>query len=283
MLQQRGHTVAHLVRGNGSVSNGITAFRWAPEKNEIDAKAIEWADVIVNLSGAPVADKRWSDERKKLIVSSRVQGLELFAKAIHAAAKKPKALVSASAVGFYGMLTSEKIFSETDLPSEDFFGQCCSQWEQAADLCTAENLRVVKLRIGVVLAKDGGALPKLAGPVKWFVGSPLGTGKQWMPWIHIEDLCAMFCKAIEDEQMSGVYNAAGKQHTTNTELTKAIGKQIGRPVFLPPVPEFLLKIALGEMSGIVTKGSRINVEKIERAGFVFKYDKLENALQNLLG
>lgn len=279
LLQKQGHEPAYLVRTPGK--KNIRTFSWSPDRGEIDGEAIEWADVIVNLSGAPVADKRWTGSRKKIIVSSRVDGLQLLADTIAKSAKKPKALISASAVGIYGMITSEKIFSETDPPATDFFGDCCRQWEAAADLSAASGLRIVKLRIGVVLARDGGALPKLSGPVRWFIGSPLGSGKQYVPWIHIEDLCGIFLKAIEDETMQGVYNAAGTEHATNKQLTKAIGKQLGRPVFLPAVPAFILKIILGEMAGIVTEGSRISADKIQQSRFQFKYSQLEKALQNL--
>ncbi|HET6990839.1 MAG TPA: DUF1731 domain-containing protein, partial [Bacteroidia bacterium] len=145
-----------------------------------------------------------------------------------------------------------------------------------------QHLRVVKLRIGVVLAKEGGALPKLSAPVKWFVGSPLASGKQWMPWIHIDDLAALFLRAIEDEKLSGVYNAVSGQHTSNKEFVKTIGKTIGRPVFFPRVPKFILKMMLGEMSGIVTEGSRVSNEKIRRTGFSFNYNDLSLALKDIL-
>lgn len=281
LLLEKGHAVAHLGRGKGNNSQ-VTYFRWNPEQNELDTAATEWADLVVNLAGAPVADKRWTEARKKTIIDSRVKGLRLMADAIKKQVKKPVALISASAVGIYGITTNEKIYSETDLPAADFFGDCCRQWETAADLFEEMQIRTVKLRIGVVLAKDGGALPKLAGPVKWGIGSPLGSGKQWIPWIHIDDLCAMFIKAIEDESLAGAYNAVGSQHTTNRMFVKAIGKTLKRPVFMPAVPAFALKLLLGEMAGIVTEGSRISNEKIRKTGFQFQYEKLEDALNNLL-
>ncbi|MEO5643516.1 MAG: TIGR01777 family oxidoreductase [Bacteroidia bacterium] len=282
LLLSKGYTVAHLGRKK-SADATVKQFTWDPSKEILEAGAISWADAIIHLAGASVSEGRWTEKRKNEIIDSRVKGAQLLAKAIRQEHSKAKVFISASAVGWYGMITSEKIFTETDSPANDFFGTVCLKWENAADLVEETGLRTVKLRIGVVLAKDGGALPKLAAPVKWFVGSPLGSGKQWMPWIHIDDLCALFVKAVEDEQMSGAYNAVAPNPVTNKEFVKTIGKVLHRPVFLPPVPGFALKLALGEMAQIVTEGSRVSNEKIRKAGFTFRYNELQPALENLLG
>lgn len=281
LLLSKGHAVAHLGRKK---SKGATVrqFTWDPSNGTIETGAVAWADTIIHLAGASVSKGRWTEERKAEIIDSRVKGAQLIAKAILQEQSKAKVFISASAVGWYGMITSEKIFTETDLPSTDFFGEVCLKWENAADLVEEAGLRTVKIRIGIVLAKEGGALPKLAAPVKWFVGSPLGSGKQWMPWIHIDDLCALFLKALEDESMSGPYNAVGTHPVTNKEFVKTIGNVLHRPVFFPPVPKFALKIFLGEMANIVTEGSRVSNDKIVKTGFVFKYNSLEVALSNLL-
>jgi uncharacterized protein (TIGR01777 family) len=276
-----GHEVAHLGRKKNP-ENRVKQFRWDIEKNEIDAEAIQWADAVVHLAGANVAEGKWTAKRKVEIINSRVKSTALLLETIRKNKNSIRAIASASAVGWYGMITSEKIFSEEDPAATDFFGECCRLWEAAVDKLESENCRVVKLRIGVVLAKEGGALPKLVRPVKWFVGSPLGSGKQWMPWIHIDDLCALFLKALEDEQMSGSYNAVTSQDATNKMFVKATGKILHRPVFLPPVPEFLLRLFLGEMAGIVTKGSRVSNEKILRTGFKFRFVELSEALIDLL-
>lgn len=280
-LLSKGHTIAHLGRKK-SAGGTVRQFTWDPSNGIIEAGAVAWADTIIHLAGASVSEGRWTEKRKTEIIESRVKGAQLLAKAILQEHSKAKVFISASAVGWYGMITSEKIFSETDLPSADFFGNVCLKWENAADLVEEAGLRTVKLRMGIVLAKDGGALPKLAAPVKWFVGSPLGSGKQWMPWIHIDDLCALFVKAMEDESMSGAYNAVATNPVTNKEFVKTIGKVLHRPVFFPPVPKFALKLALGEMSQIVTEGSRVSNEKIRKAGFIFKYNELKPALEDLL-
>jgi uncharacterized protein (TIGR01777 family) len=281
LLLAKGYEVGHLGRkknGDGAVKQ----FTWNPLNETIEKGAIAWADVIVHLAGANVSEGRWTEKRKKEIIDSRVKGAQTLAKAVRDENSKAKIFISAAAVGWYGMITSEKIFAENDPPANDFFGTVCLKWENAADLLEEAGLRTVKLRIGVVLAKESGALPQLAAPVKWFVGSPLGSGKQWMPWIHIDDLCELFLKTIEDETMSGAYNAVAGQHVTNKEFVRSIGKVLHRPVFFPPVPKFALKLALGEMSGIVTEGSRASNEKIVKAGFVFKYEELQLALEDLL-
>jgi uncharacterized protein len=277
-LRIQGHLVGHLIRGKAIASSAKT-FAWSPDENKMDDAAIEWADAIIYLSGASVSEGRWTDARKKEIVSSRVNGLNLIAEKIQTANKKPQALISASAVGYYGIHTSEKIYIETDPAATDFFGSCCREWEEAADKVLDSGLRVVKLRIGVVLSRKGGALAKMAAPVRWYLGSPLGTGKQWVPWAQLEDVCRVFIYAIEQGEMKGTFNVASSEQVTNKQLMKSIGKSIGRPVFLPPVPVFLLKIILGEMAGIVTEGSRVSNAKLSKAGFEFKYAKLEDALK----
>jgi hypothetical protein len=279
-LAGNGHAVAHLGRKR-SAEGKFRQFHWDPENGVMEEGAVSWADAIVHLAGANVSEGRWTEKRKREIIDSRVKSTQLLAKTIIREKAKTKIFISAAAVGWYGMISSDKIFTESAPAANDFFGNVCLQWENAADLMEEAGLRTVKLRISVVLAKDGGVLPQLAKPVKWLAGSPLGSGKQWMPWVHIDDLCALFLKAIEDVNMKGPYNAAASQHITNKEFVKAIGKVLHRPVFLPPVPEFILKTILGEMSGIVTKGSRVSNEKIKKAGFNFQYDNLETALKQL--
>lgn len=281
LLLEKGHAVAHLGRKKSGDSK-VKHFTWDLKNETIEQGAVSWAEAIIHLAGANVADGRWTEKRKQEIIDSRVKGAQLLVKAHKAELSPAKIFISAAALGWYGIITSEKIFNESDPPAEDFFGTVCLKWENAADLLEELGLRTVKLRLGVVLSDEGGALKKLAGPVKWFVGSPLGSGKQWMPWIHIDDACALFIKAIEDESMHGAYNAVASQHITNKEFVKSIGKVLHRPVFLPPVPKFVLDLALGEMAGIVTEGSRASNEKVKKAGFVFKYDELENALKDLL-
>jgi uncharacterized protein len=282
LLQKKGYSVAHLGRGKSAAVPGVKQYHWDPQQQTVDDAAIAGADIIVHLAGAGVADEKWTAERKKLIISSREQSAALLANALKRLGKKPEVVVSASAIGWYGMITTDQISEENEPAHPDFFGECCKRWEQSIDPVAELGIRLVKLRIGIVLARESGFLLKVAAPVRWFGGSPLGTGKQWIPWIHIDDLCAMFLQAVEQQSMQGVYNAAGPQHNTNKEVTKAIGKAIGRPVFLPPVPGFVLKLMLGEMAQMIVNGNRISNKKILETGFNYQFKTLDTALENLL-
>ncbi len=195
---------------------------------------------------------------------------------------KPKAFISASAIGYYGAITAEKVFYETDLPASDFLGETCRLWEQSADKFKNSDTRVVKIRTGVVLAEQGGALSKMIVPVKLGFGSAIGSGKQYMPWIHIDDLCNIYIKAIEDIQMSGAYNAVAPQHTTNVEFTRALASILKKPFWFPAIPAFMLKMIFGEMAEMLLRGSRVSSEKIIKAGYKFKFANLQAALTDLL-
>lgn len=282
LLQNEGHEVGWLVRKVIEVNN-VKCFLWNVERGELDANCIPWADALIHLAGLPVADKRWSDKRKKEIIDSRVNSSALLAAAIRVATKFPKIVVGASGAGYYGSINTDRVFVETDPPYTDFLAECCRLWEQGEQTLVRDDARLVILRIGVVLSNEGGALPKLLTPVKWFVGAPLGTGKQIMKWIHIDDLCAVILKSITDQTMQGTYNATAPDNITNREFTKAAGRVIRRPVFLPPIPTFMMKLLLGEMHVIVTTGSAISSKKLLDSGFQFQFEKAEEALGNLLG
>ena len=170
---------------------------------------------------------------------------------------------------------------ETDKPGTDFLADVVTKWEREIDCIAELKIRTVKLRISVVLSGDGGALVQMAKPIKYYAGAALGSGNQFLSWIHLDDLCRLFIKAIEDQQWQGAYNAVAPEVVTNEELTKAIAKKIGRPILLPNVPAFVLKILLGEMADLVLKGSKLSSEKIIKSGFAFEFDTLEKALDNL--
>jgi uncharacterized protein (TIGR01777 family) len=281
MLQQRGYRVMHLSR-NLPEKPKVETFLWDIKKQTIDNSAIEQADYIVHLAGANLADKRWTNSQKKEIIDSRVDSLHLLFKSIQKTDKHLRALVSASGTGIYGAITTEKIFQESDLPAEDFLGNTCKLWEGAAETIAKLDIRTVKIRTGVVLAEKEGALAKMAKPIELFVGSPLGSGKQYIPWIHLDDICAVYIKAIEDDSLHGAYNAVAPEHVTNKAFTKAIAKVLHRPLVIPNVPSFLLKIIFGELANAVLEGSRVSCKKLEKKGFTFKYDTLDKALHNLL-
>lgn len=280
-LQNKGYNVTFLSRTKNHNSSFQTYF-WNLNQSQIDKEAISSADYIIHLAGANISGKRWTAKRKKEIIDSRVMSTRLIYNEVKKQNKNLKAFISASAVGYYGAITSDKIFNEKDPPANDFLGETCRLWEQAADNFKTSGIRTVKIRTGVVLTKNGGALEKMATPVKMGIGSPIGTGKQYIPWIHIEDLCSIFIKAIEDEEMQGAYNAVAPDYKTNKEFTQKLAIALKKPFWFPHIPTFTMKLIFGEMAAILLEGSRISAHKIQTAGFNFKFPELESALTDIL-
>lgn len=280
-LQERGFEVAILSREK-SLNRQIPTYSWDINKTEIDKEAIAAADYIVHLSGANIGAKRWTKKRKQIIVESRIKSGQLIFDEVTKQNKKLKAFISASAVGYYGAVMSDRIFNETDPPGDDFLGQTCSDWERVADRFAELGIRTVKIRTGVVLTKQGGALSKMLVSIKSGFGSPIGTGKQYMPWIHIDDLCGIYIKAIEEVQMVGAYNAVAPEHITNKVFTQKAAKILNRPLWVPNIPSFFMKLVFGKMSEILLQGSRVSAEKIQTAGYRFLFPGIESALNQLL-
>ncbi|MCJ7932172.1 MAG: TIGR01777 family oxidoreductase [Chryseobacterium sp.] len=197
---------------------------------------------------------------------------------------KLKSFVSASGINFYGTQTTEKIYTENDLPGNDFLSEVVILWEKAADSFLEQNLteRVVKIRTAVVLSEKEGALKKMIPPIQYYIGSPLGSGKQYMPWIHINDICSIYELALKNSSIHGSYNAVSPQHVTNRELTRQIAKVLKKPLFMPNVPAFMLKLIFGELANAILEGSRASSEKIRKTGFQFEFADLNKALDNLL-
>ncbi len=193
-----------------------------------------------------------------------------------------KEVISASAAGYYSDRGND-LMTEKDLPANDFLANCCVLWENAVDEGNQFDLRIAKFRTGVILDKDSGALQKIAAPVKFGFGAPLGNGKQWISWIHLDDVAEMYLKGIEDESLSGAYNMNSPYPLTNTSLTKAIAQQLNKPLWLPNVPAFALKLALGEMSAVVLGSTKMDAKKIEEAGFRFKFPEIKAALKDIYG
>ena len=281
-LQDQGHQVSLLSRSR-RYKGPFAAYHWDPDRGELDEKALDQADFIIHLAGLNIGEKRWSPERKQQILDSRVKSAELLYRALEHRDRKPQAFISASAIGFYGAVTADTIFEESAPAHPDFLGRTCEIWEKAADRFEAIGIRTVKIRIGIVLSKQGGALSKLSWPVRLGVGAPIGSGSQYMPWIHIEDLCGIYAKAIEDPHMSGAYNGVAPEHLTNRELTKKIARVLKRPLWLPAIPAGIMKLLFGEMSAMLLRGSRVSSEKIRAAGFTFQYPDAASALGQLLG
>ncbi len=261
--------------------NHLTLWGWTPQ--QIPEEAVLQADAIIHLAGANIFAKRWTSARKKRIIESRVLPSKGIAAILRKHGKKLHAYISASAVGYYGTLTCEKIFCESDPPGHDFTGQTAVQWEKAADEVARLGIRTVKLRTGIVLAKDGGALAKMLPAFRLGLGSPLGSGKQYFPWVHIDDLVNMYLHALEEEHLHGAYNAALQSNTTSLSFGKSLAQCLNRPYFMPAIPAKLLQIALGkERAQLLLEGSRISDEKIRKSGYSFMYENLTNALKNLL-
>ncbi len=279
-LREKGYNIALLSR-TANPAGSIPIYLWDPAKNEIDIAALASADYIIHLAGAGIGDKRWTKNRRQLIADSRIKTGELILNNVLESGKKLKAFISASGIGYYGTISSDKIFNENDPPSNDFLGEVCRKWEEMADRFKESGIRTVKIRTGVVLSDKGGALGRITTAVKMGIGSPLGTGRQYIPWIHIDDLCNLYLKAVEDPLMTGTWNAVAPEHISNMEFMRILAKVLGKPFFFPAVPSFVLKILLGKMSGIILKGSRVSAGKLISSGYNFEYPDLGNALKNL--
>lgn len=280
LLNEKGHTVTCLSTRKGAKIAGAKTFFWQPNNFFIDAQALDGVDAIIHLAGATVS-KRWSTIYKQEIYDSRTRTAETIYKAL---AKKTnhtvKSFIAASAVGYYPS-NLNKTYHEEDSPANDFLGQVCQQWEMASDKLQTLGLRVAKLRIGIVLGRGSGVLQQLELPTKFGLGAPLGSGKQWMSWIHIDDLCRLFIFALENDNISGAINAGGPHPVTNKALSKALASVMRRPFFAPSVPAFALKLALGEMATIALMSQKVSDAKSKDLGFNYQFQTIEDALNDL--
>ncbi|MEO5912159.1 MAG: TIGR01777 family oxidoreductase [Pelobium sp.] len=281
MLLKKGYEVAHLSRSEGNHPK-IKTYLWDVDQQQIDENCIDGVDTIVHLAGAGIADSRWTDKRKDIIITSRTDSIALIYDLLKRKTNQVKNVVSASAAGFYSD-RKNTLLSETDSPNTDFLAHSCVLWEKAVDKGAALGLRVVKFRTGVILDLETGALPEIAKPIKWGVGSPLGSGKQWISWIHLDDVVNMYLKGIEDQRLKGAYNMSTPYPLTNEALTKAIANQLDKKLWAPKVPAFALKLMLGEMSAVVLGSTKMSVQKIEETGFKFKFPEVKAALKDIYG
>lgn len=274
ILEKNGYQVAWLSRGLQQKKS----FLWDVEKQKIDQSAIEWSDAIIHLAGTGVAEKRWTSERKKDILKSRTESTRLLCEAIQKANKKPEAFISASAVGFYGFDTGDTLKTEDAQPGNDFLAEVVVAWEAEVEKIEALGVRTAILRIGIVLDKTGGALGEMLKPP---VAAPLGSGEQWMSWIHIQDLARLFVFALENPDMKGKYNAVAPNPAKNKELTREAAKAKGKVFLGLGVPDFVLKLILGEMAAMVLGGNRVSAEKTLETNFQFEFPSLDLALKDL--
>ena len=262
-------------------NDNYQGFFWQPNAKEIDLECFKDVDAIINLAGATIS-KRWTPSYKKIVLSSRVDTANLLIESLKNIEHQVTQIVSASAIGLYPDSLTNYYTEDFKVSSCDsFLSEVVNVWEAAVDRFSELNIEVTKIRIGLVLADGGGALAEMIKPVKLGLGAAFGSGKQWQSWIHIEDLSDIFIFTLL-EKLEGVYNAVAPNPTTNYELTKTIATTIDRPFFLPNIPKFVMKLALGEMHLLLFESQRVSSKKIEDAGFDFKFHHLQPALENLL-
>jgi uncharacterized protein (TIGR01777 family) len=286
MLVSKGHQVIILTRTprNQEGNSAIRYAAWDPGKQVIDVKAVQSADYIIHLAGAPVIEKRWTASYKKNILESRTKTAGLIINTLKNNPHQVKALISASAIGWYGPDKHPvKAFTETDPPNGDFLGTTCKEWEESVEAATETGIRVCKLRTGIVLAKEGGAMAEFIKPIRFGIAAILSSGKQVVSWIHVDDLCRMFLYAIENNFMAGSYNAVAPVPVSNKTLTITLAKAIRGQFYIPVhVPSVILKLMMGQRSIELLKSTTVSAEKISQSGFTFLYPSIESSVAQLL-
>lgn len=261
-------------------SENYKGFYWNPKENEIDVNAFEGVSVIYHLAGATVA-KRWTSSYKKEILESRIVPTQLLYSTLEKNPNEVNQIISASAIGIYPDSLGAIYNEENKGVDDSFLGEVVQRWETEVDAFKKLNCKVTKIRIGIVLSNKGGALPKMVTPIKYGLGAAFGSGKQYQSWIHIEDLAAIFYYTLVSE-LDGIYNAVAPHPVTNATLTKEIARVLKRPLWLPNIPKFLMKIVLGEMHILVFSSQSVSALKILNEGYQFKFASVEKALDNLL-
>lgn len=281
LCREKGIKVNYLTTSKSKISkeDDYKGFYWDPDNGQIEKSCIEGVQTIVHLAGASIAEP-WSNSYKRTIIRSRTETAALLLKTLKEENHQVENFISASAIGIYPSSLQKLYFEDEEVLADNFLGEVVKKWEAAADEFEKEGLDVAKIRIGLVLAEEGGMLEKIKKPISINMGAALGSGKQWQSWIHIEDLARIFLFAIENN-LSGIYNAVAPNPVTNKELTKELAKQMGKPLWLPNVPKIALKTLLGEMAEMVLASQLVSSEKIESAGFDFKYKNLARALGDL--
>lgn len=283
LLLSDGYEVRALSRGSSVPVPGVESFRWDIEKGYFDPQSLENVEAVIHLAGENLAARPWTKGQKQKIIRSRTDSIRLLYKHIH---NHPgaalKTIVSASAVGYYGDRGGEVLY-EHSRPGNDFMSQTCIAWENAVNEGASLGLRVVRLRTGVVLSKEGGALPKLAAPIKLGLGAALGPGDQWIPWIHLDDAVKMYKFVLENERANTVYNHCAPAPVTNNQLTRGVAGVLHRPLWLPAIPAFALRILLGEMRAVLLSSTKTSADKIMDLGFQFQFNDLQDALTDIYG
>lgn len=289
-LLEKGYDIIILSRAKNRISDNpkISYSFWNVDKQIIDAEAVKKADHIIHLAGAGVMDKKWTADYKKIIVESRTKSAELLIKTLRENVNALKTFVSASGIGWYGEDAKPIIrkdgFLETDLAAKDFLGETCLLWEASTEPVTRLGIRLVKLRTGIVLSKDGGAFKEFKRPLQLGVAAILGNGKQIISWIHMDDLCRMYCEAIENNYLHGSYNATAPNPVSQKYLMITLANKLRNKFYTPiHVPALLLKMLYGKRSIEILKSATVNDKKIKSEGFTFLYPSIESAIEELTG
>ncbi len=257
----------------------VEVVAYTPQQSGNWQTEISGCDGVINLAGEAIAE-RWTPERKKEIMNSRALGTEKLVEAIAMAPVKPKVMVSASAIGFYGTSETAEFYETSEPIKQDFLSQVCQAWETAADKVTAHGTRLVTVRIGIVLGM-GGAIAKMLTPFRLYAGGPIGSGKQWFSWVHRDDLVNLFMQSLTDENMSGIYNGTAPHPVRMADMCDALGKVMNRPSWLP-VPDFVIETLLGDGAIVVLEGQKVLPERTQSTGFSYTYPKIEAALRDIV-
>lgn len=283
LLLGKGIGVHYLTTSKDKIESrpNCTGFYWNPDKGYIDENALIGVEAIIHLAGATIS-RRWTDSYKQEIIESRIFTANLLFNLLKKHPHEVKQIVSASAIGIYKSSFSKIYREDATETDEGFLGHVVKKWEESIDKFQILGLKVCKIRTGLVLSGKGGALPQMAKPIRWGVGSSFGSGKQFQSWIHLEDLARVYLFAVQ-HSLEGVYNATAPNPVTNKDLVKMIAKRLRKPLFMPNVPKFLMKLVLGEMHELLFSSQNVNSEKLRNAGFDFKYNPLSEALDEIYG
>jgi uncharacterized protein (TIGR01777 family) len=278
-LEAHGHEIFRLVR---HAPGSKAEVEWSPDRYSIALARIEGFDAVVNLAGESIAEGRWTDDKKRKIRESRVKGTKLLGDALANLTKPPQTFICASAIGYYGN-RGDEILTEASAPGDDFLADVCVEWEKATALATEKGIRVVNARFGVILDLNGGALKKMLPPFRMGLGGKVGSGKQWMSWIALDDVTGAIRHALTTDALRGPVNAVAPAPVTNAEFTRTLGRALGRPT-LVPLPAFAARLALGEMADeLLLASQRVVPARLQASGYRFRYPTLEDALRAVLG
>ncbi|MBC8029469.1 MAG: TIGR01777 family protein [Pyrinomonadaceae bacterium] len=277
-LEPEGHNILRLVRYTPRDESEI---EWSPDRYSIALARLEGFDAVVHLAGESIAEGRWTDEKKKRIRESRARGTQLLSDALANLASPPRTMISASAIGYYGN-RSDELLTEQSAPGDDFLAEVCVAWEKATSLSAEKGIRTVNARFGVILDKDGGALAKMLPPFRMGVGGRIGSGKQWMSWIALDDVIGALKFALVSETLSGPVNFVAPNPVTNAEFTKTLGKALSRPTIFP-IPAFGVRLVFGEMAdALLLSSQRVEPGQLKTSAYPFKYSQLDAALQHIM-